>query len=243
MPDRGHGGGRHEAREAEAAAPPGLQIAEGGYRLVPERDRFAPAAETTFRFGIVDPAGEPLRDFDVEHEKPMHFIAVRRDLTGFEHVHPTLGGDGAWSTRLDLSQGGAYRVFADFTRRGKQRTLGADVHVDGDYRPADLQRAADSARSDGGLDVTLHEREGGRLEFGVSRDGVPVDDALELYLGARGHLVVLRVGDLAYLHGHPDGDELAFETHYPSAGAYWLFVQFRYEGRVHTAAFTQEVDG
>jgi hypothetical protein len=36
-------------------------------------------------------------------------------------------------------------------------------------------------------------------------------------------------------------DELAFDTTYPSAGAYRLFVQFSYEGRIHTAAFTQRV--
>ena len=41
----------------------------------------------------------------------------------------------------------------------------------------------------------------------MSRDGRPVTD-LQPYLGAFGHLVALRSGDLAYLHVHPadDGD-------------------------------------
>ncbi len=37
----------------------------------------------------------------------------------------------------------------------------------------------------------------------VSRDGEPVND-LQPYLGAYGHLVALRSGDLAYLHVHPE---------------------------------------
>ena len=40
------------------------------------------------------------------------------------------------------------------------------------------------------------------LTLSVSRDGRPVTD-LQPYLGAYGHLVVLRDGDLAYLHAHP----------------------------------------
>ena len=32
-----------------------------------------------------------VRDFDVTHEKRMHLILARRDLTGFQHLHPELG--------------------------------------------------------------------------------------------------------------------------------------------------------
>ncbi len=84
-------------------------------------------------------------------------------------------------------------------------------------------------------------REGGRVAFDVLRDGRSITDELQPYLGAKGHLVTLRLGDLAYLHTHPEGDELAFETELPSAGAYRLWVQFQLDGRIHTAAFTQEV--
>ena len=45
------------------------------------------------------------------------------------------------------------------------------------------------------------------LEFTVRRDGRVIDD-LSDYLGAKGHLVALRDGDLAYLHVHPAGDEV-----------------------------------
>ena len=62
------------------------------------------------------------------------------------------------------------------------------------------------------------------------------------YLGAKGHLVALRQGDLAFLHVHPDANSLKFMATFPTAGAYRLFLQFKTtDGRLHTAAFTQEV--
>ena len=30
----------------------------------------------------------------MEHEKQLHLIVVRRDFSGFQHVHPTLADDG-----------------------------------------------------------------------------------------------------------------------------------------------------
>ena len=71
---------------------------------------------------------------------------------------------------------------------------------------------------------------------------VDAEVAVEPYLGARGHLVALREGDLAFLHVHPDADALRFGAQFPTAGNYRLFLQFKTDdGRLHTAAFTQEV--
>ena len=87
--------------------------------------------------------------------------------------------------------------------------------------------------------VALTHRSG-ELAFDVTRHGRPV--ALQDYLGAKGHLVALRQGDLAFLHVHPDENSLRFMAEFPSAGAYRLFLQFKTDdGRIHTAAFTQEV--
>ena len=80
-----------------------------------------------------------MRDFEVEHEQRMHLIVVRRDGTGFQHLHPELGADGAWRTPLTLPEPGAYRVFADFKHDGTADTLAADLTVDG---AADLRAAA-----------------------------------------------------------------------------------------------------
>ena len=73
-----------------------------------------------------------------------------------------------------------------------------------------------------------------RLGLTATRGGrtVPIED----YLGARGHLVSRREGDLAFLHVHPYEDSLRFMATFPSAGPYRLFLQFRAQGRLRTAA-------
>ena len=222
----------------------GLAVSEKGLTLELAR-RSAPrgkAFELAFR--IADRSGRTVRDFDVEHTKRMHFIVVRRDMTGFQHLHPTENADGTWSVPVTLPDAGSYRVFADFSAGDKAYTLADDLTVDGPVRSQPLPAPVSSVDVDG-LRVTLTEgaTEAGAesdLAFTVTRDGAPV--AIQDYLGAKGHLVALRQGDLAFLHVHPDENSLKFMATFPTAGSYRLFLQFKTEdGRLHTAAFTQEV--
>jgi hypothetical protein len=216
----------------------GLAVADDGLRVVVEQPELHRGRTETLRFRIVDEHGATVRDFDVEHEKRMHLILARRDLTGFQHLHPEQGADGAWSTRVRIGDAGSYRLFADFSHDDTPRTLAADLRVDGaaDLRPLPAPRA--SAVSDGGYDVRMAS-DGDELRFAITRDGEPV--RTEPYLGAGGHLVALREGDMAFLHVHPTGDGPSFAVDFPTPGRYRLFLQFKHEGRVHTAAFTREV--
>jgi len=188
-----------------------------------------------------------VRDFDVEHTKRMHLIVARRDLTGFHHLHPTQRADGSWTTPIRVADPGAYRMFADFSHDETPVTLGTDLAVDGAATARALPAPAPAATSDGGDEVRLDET-GARpgqeatLRFTITRDGRPAD--LQPYLGAGGHLVALREGDLAFLHVHPvetEGDRIAFAATFPTVGRYRLFLQYRVDGQVRTVAFTQEV--
>lgn len=223
-----------------ATTAPGLSVAEGGLRLALIGDRTTGVGRTEMAFRILGRNGRAVREFDVEHAKRMHLIVVRRDLRGFEHLHPTMDTGGTWRVEADLRRPGTYRVFADFRTADGKRTLGADLHVPGNFQPEPIPAPARTAETDSGLQVSL-QRDGDKLSFTVRRDGRPVNGKLEPYLGAKGHLVALRAGDLAYLHTHPDAGRLAFEADLPTAGVYRLWVQFQLDGRVHTAAFTQEV--
>jgi hypothetical protein len=221
----------------------GLAVSDGGLTLRLARSTAQPGKPFTLGFRIVDPRGQTVRDFDVEHTKRMHFIVVRRDMTGFQHLHPTQAADGSWSVPVTLPEAGTYRVFADFSTGGKPQTLADDLTVDGSVRTTPLPAPASNALVDG-LRVSLAEgasRAGAesQLRFTVTRGGKPVP--VEPYLGAQGHLVALRQGDLAFLHVHPDAHSLRFMAEFPTAGRYRLFLQFKTAGRVHTAAFTQEV--
>jgi hypothetical protein len=233
-----HTGG-HEA----TSAPVGLALTEGGLRLDVDQRRLAAGRAERVDFRILNKRGRAVRDFDVEHDRRMHLIVVRRDLTGFQHLHPKMAPDGTWTVPLELTEPGTYRLFADFKSGGASRTLGTDVQVAGAFEPRDLPHPSSRATTGDGYEVRLAE-EGDELRFTVYSDGRRVED-IEPYLGARGHLVALREGDLAFLHVHPESDateggDIRFRIEYPSAARYRLFLQFKHDGRVRTVAFTKE---
>ncbi|MHA4946383.1 hypothetical protein ACX27O_03600 [Micromonospora sp. SD19] len=248
-----------ESRHDTAAAPPadehggaadqlpgGLLVSENGYTLEPVD---APAGEFAFR--IAGPDGRPVTRYEVAHDKQMHLIVARRDLSGFRHVHPELAPDGTWRVDTPVAGPGQWRAFADFTPiGGEPLTLGVDVTVPGELTERPLPAPATSTTVDGYTVTLTGAPQPGRtssLTLSVSRDGQPVTD-LEPYLGAYGHLVALRRGDLAYLHVHPDGTPgdgrtqpgpaVTFLAEVPSAGSYRLYLDFKHGGQVRTAEFT-----
>jgi hypothetical protein len=243
-PAPAHSGQEHVE---EVKVPGGLQISQDGYRLeVLTRELSAKDAET-FSFRVTGPDGKPLTAYTTAHDKDLHLVLVRRDLTGFQHLHPTLKDGGVWEVPLKVAEPGAYRMFADFQPAGREEglILGADVNAPGDYHVHELEPGKTTATVDG-YTVTLKgdlvPGSASRLTLEVSKDGRPVTD-LEPYLGAFGHLVALRDGDLAYLHVHPQeskqaGPEIVFYAEVPSAGTYGLFLDFQHAGKVRTADFS-----
>jgi len=240
----GHGTDRETAEEQA-----GLAIAEDGYALHLAPTSIAAGEERELRFEITDGSGETVDDFDELHERRMHLIVVRRDGTRFRHLHPEMGASGIWTTPISFAAPGVYRVFADFAVGGEQRTLASDVLVSGGEFEARPFPAPEPVDATAGYELRLrtgdlHAGEPSPLAFDVSRGGEDVDD-LAPYLGAKGHLVALREGDLAFLHVHPEEDgaanEIAFLATFPTAGHYRLYLQFRHDGVVRTAEFTVEV--
>ncbi len=261
--DGGRTGGGHGDDAAHDGASPGpaaaadpgvggLTGSESGHTLDLLTDVLPDGPGTTLAFRVLGPDGAPVTAFDVEHEEDLHLVAVRRDLSGYQHVHPDLGADGTWTVTLDLTPG-TWRVVADTTPSalGEGLVLGADLSVPGDFAPQELPPPAATAEVDGytvALTGHLTAGEESELTLSVSRDGVPVTD-LQPHLGAYGHLVVLRAGDLAYLHVHPveapgaaPGPDVVFATTPPAAGTHRLFLDFRHGDVVRTAAFTVTVE-
>lgn len=248
-----HSTAHADAQPAEA--PGGLQVTESGYTLDVPRPLPPASRDSRLEFRILDQQGAPVTQFDESHEKLLHLIVVRNDLSAFQHLHPVLDDRGTWRTPVDFSRAGDYRVFADFVPTGGPAlTLGANVHVAGPYSPVPLPGADTSAPVDDytvTLSGTPKAGEASTLTLTVHRHGIPVDN-LQPYLGAYGHLVALRAADLAYLHVHPmggpgdagtrPGPAIEFHTTFPSAGQYRLFLDFQHRDVVRTAEFTVSVD-
>ncbi|WP_052411240.1 hypothetical protein [Streptomyces sp. NRRL S-118] len=254
----GGGGAAHAEHAAvgggEAALPGGLLVSQGGYTLDLHTRALRAGESAELRFAVLDErTGRNVTAFRREHGKELHLIVASRDLTTYWHLHPARAADGTWSTPVRLPEAGGHRVFADFRPAGKDArglTLGADLAVSGTSVPDALPPHSATATVDGyqvHLEGGLTPGAGSELTFAVTRAGKPVTD-LEPYLGAYGHLVALRAGDLAYLHVHPNGEPgdgrtrpgpgISFTATAPSTGTFRLFLDFRHGGKVRTASFT-----
>lgn len=236
-----------------SAVPPGLSLAQDGYALSPVRAPGAPNDRGRLSFTIVDPSGTPLLDYKNVHDKLLHLIGVRSDGEHLAHVHPVLDqASGLWSTPWTWKSAGTYRVFADFQpaqASSTKLTLTRTVDVAGELAPSPplATRTMDEIAGyivelDGALTAGISKQ----LTATVTRDGERVT-TLQPYLGAYGHLVALREGDLAYLHVHPEGAEpapgrtggpaVSFAATAPTAGRYLLYLDFKIDDTVHTATF------
>jgi hypothetical protein len=226
----------------------GLRSEVAGARLAPLSRTLSADGATTWRFRIIACDGHPIRHFDRENTQLLHLIVVRTDLTGYQHLHPSLSSDGTFTIRLRTDRPGTYRAITDFVIDGRKYVLGTNLTAPGTAHTAPLPAPALEVHADGyAVELQRPARliagQEAQLTFRVTRHGRPVRD-LQPYLGSYGHLVALHAPELAYSHVHPNGEDLAngaitFNTELPEDGAYRLFLQFRTAGGVHTVAFTQ----
>ena len=204
---------------------------------------------------ITDPAGGPVKDFELNHEKLLHLIVVSEDLSYFSHLHPSYQGNGIFRLPLTFPAGGKYKVFADFKPvGGNSTTVGQWLTVEGTPMKAesiqvDLGRAKEVAGKEIALTpLTLKANEETTLTFSFrdARTKEQITD-LEPYLGATGHVVILSRDAGHYLHVHPldeasTGPEARFVTSFPQPGIYKIWGQFQHRGKVITVPFVVQVE-
>jgi len=230
--------------------------AAGKARLAVEAEPAKPEAgkPTKLTLALLGADGKRLADFDVAHEKKVHLIVIRDGLDRFAHLHPAVAGDGAITTEYAFPTGGLYRLYADYQPKGgRPATARAEVTVAGEVpaRPDLKPDAPGKVRGDG-LDATVTLRDvkaGGegvvRFEV-VDPDGKPALD-LEPYMGAMGHLVVVSADGKEYVHAHPVDEKaaanvVAFGAHFPAAGLYKGWGQFKRRGEVAVVPFVLRVE-
>ena len=221
------------------------------------------------RFDVRHPSsGNPVRDFEVVHDKRYHLFVVSHDMTEFQHLHPDQQPDGSWTIEAVLPRAGAYRFVSDFLPTGGAPQLLSRSLVtagfNGDIESQDAHLEPDTAlrKTVGPLTAELRfdpprliAGQYGHLEFTLtdSRTGESVAD-LQPYLGAFGHAFILSEDLRDSVHSHPpewrDGKEIAsgfggptvlFEGYMPLAGRYRVWAQFLRRGELTTIPFTFEV--
>ncbi|MCQ4081706.1 hypothetical protein NGB36_14085 [Streptomyces sp. RB6PN25] len=238
---------------AAMATGDGLASAQDGYAFTSATTTLPAGKEVGYRFTISGPNGKPVTGFAVDQTKRLHFYAVRSDLTGFQHTHPTMAADGTWTAGLAALRPGSWRLFAQFTPDsgpggGQDFVLSRTVTVPGTASTTALPAPASSATADGytvTVNGTLRAAVARSLTVTITRDGRSVTD-LQPYLSTYAHLTAFHQGDQAFAHLHPtnavDGDHggpaLTFNAELPKSGDWRLFLQFQTAGTLHTAAIT-----
>ena len=245
------------AADATASAA-GTTLAANGYTLGSISAPATAGQKGELRFALNGADGKAATGLEEAHQKQLHLIVVRSDGAHFRHVHPVFdAASGTWGLPWSWDAAGSYRVYTDFVGQGGEATtLSRTVDVAGELTPAASVPAAQPGAA-GGREASVDGytvRLDGELSAGApSTLKVQITDASgaaverQPYLGAFGHLVTLRQGDLAFLHSHPEGkeasqgsvsrDPLGFAVTAPTAGRYFLYVDFQVNGTVHSAAF------
>ena len=216
------------------------------FSLQAERTSFVPGEPVTWRFEVVGPRGRPT-SYRVQHERELHLIVVRDDLSTFAHLHPERDSAGTWRVDLSLPKPGSYTAFADVAPDNEEpMTLQLELTAEGEPSEDETFTPSSVATVDGYRVELIGEVVAGgssHIDFRVAKDGRGVQP--DPYLGAAGHLVAIRAGDLEYLHVHPmeapEAASIPFMMYASTPGLYRLFLQFLHDGAVRTADFTVEV--
>lgn len=231
----------------------GTQASMTGYTLVPSSTTLMANTATTLVFHIAGPDNKAVTTFEPDQTKLMHFYLIRSDLSGYEHVHPTMAGDGTWTADLAALTPGTYRAYTSFTApdaMGKPiaMVLSVPVTVPGTATNTPVPAANPTTTVDGYTLTLSGEAMSGMshtMTLHVTQNGQPVTD-LQPYLDTYAHLSAFHAGDLALAHLHPSGavngdhggPDLAFNAEFSESGTWRVYVQFQTGGTPHTAAFT-----
>jgi hypothetical protein len=121
-------------------------------------DTIKPGSPAELAFQFADPTtGKPLSQFEPDHGKPMHLIAVSRDLSTFAHLHPALDArlrtPGRFTAVINqattdpdnqdaaraIPKPGTYLLFAEVKPQGQaNRSAGMTLKAEGTEQPVPL---------------------------------------------------------------------------------------------------------
>lgn len=193
-------------------------------------------------------------DLKVSHEKFMHLIILRDDVTGFQHIHPEYN-EGRWTVKTIIENQGLYQMYIDIEPvEERPTTLRVPITIGGSTQQqfpnvsANMSASVSDIQATIQLDSPLRTKDHTNLTFVLTQNGKPVTE-IDPYLGSFGHVVVLQHGEVDnFLHGHPitesksvDG-KVVFELEFPIKGIYTIFAQFNINGQVKTFPITVSVD-
>jgi hypothetical protein len=180
--------------------------------LTPGEVRTGIPANLKFFVNIL-PQRSPVLNLDIEHEKYMHVIGVRDDLTNFFHIHPDNAGGGIWNVWHSFNEPGKYKLWSDVTYQGETHSYGHNTfQVTGSTTAQSSSRYIEFINHIVVDKYQVHADYPTPIVMGRETDiHFTIEDytgngiELEPYLGADMHLAVIRDDLSSYIHTHPEG--------------------------------------
>jgi hypothetical protein len=209
--------------------------------------------KTDLRFEVRAADGLALTpdNLKVAHERLMHFLLVRDDLTGYQHLHPEFDGE-RWTVTTDTLAMGTHYAYVDVVpKTGEPVVMLARLTVGGPTaKKAFPEPQPDLTATDGSHVAKMTIAAGGALSFALTSGGKPSAD-IKPYLGAYGHAVMMKHdGPTEFRHLHPDEDGvppangvIRFAAELPKGGMWTVFAQFDVGGKVRTFPITLVFEG
>lgn len=155
-------------------------------------------------------AGAPIKAYDVDMQHFMHLVVVRDDFATFAHKHPAYDTTtGAFEEDFTKERNHRYYVFADTAPKGVgQQVFRFLMESDGPYAMYKLSAAASANSAQAGpytvtlATTTVAANVPHDVDLTVEKGDDPATDLVP-YLGAAGHVVMIDMSTLEYIHVHP----------------------------------------
>jgi hypothetical protein len=203
-----------------------------------------PGEKVQLRFDVHDPwKNNPVKKFNIVHEKLFHAFIVSEDLQVFVHDHPTWMND-AFQYDMTFPKPGMYRVLGDFYPEGATpQLITKTIFVPGRSPQVSPLKEDHSPKTGQNMKVELSLTSGPAVAGRNTpmRFKITPGDGLEKYLGAWGHMLAASDDLIDMMHTHPfiaDGSpEIQFDLTFPRVRTYRVWVQFQRSGIVNTVHF------
>lgn len=227
-----------------------------GERVALENSNVMKPGQVSLVFSLYGTDGAKLTDADLktEHEKKMHFLLVRDDMTQFQHIHPEYS-QGKWRIATMIAEAGDYQLYVDIAPEKEAPvvlrlpvTIGGPT-VNPQFPVPALQNTAtvNAIKAQLTANKSLGRGEEITLTFTLTKNGQSVKQ-IDPYLGAYGHVVLLKHGnpdDFYHVHPitktKPANGAVLFAATFPTSGRYTLYAQFQIDGMVNTFPITVDI--
>lgn len=166
-------------------------------------------ATVLVRFSDASPELQPIS------RKPVHLIAVSRDLSWMKHLHPR-GSGSMYSTDVRFPEAGEYVLFTMFQRSGWERSVVSsrvfagslvDQHAAARTAVTPLTTKVGTYAVELVMPAPPHAGSWSALKFRITKTGSPVTNLVAA--DSLGDLIIVREGGLDFVYSHSTEGEAA----------------------------------